>query len=263
MARVHAAAGHVRLLRLEVHRHFPGRPEVQPHRHQHSQLLLYLTGRGRQQIASQTHPVGPGTLVRLPTGVRHAFHRISPRAPLCLAMDFTGQRLTPSVVQIPAVELRQVRDALRRLAYWVRDGARPGLRAHAEALSLLTHLLEIGQPPSRPDTIRALSTLVEHRLSEPGAWALPISVLARRCGYQPDYLNRRIKQETGLTLSQFRDRTRLQHARTALAAGEPVSRAAQAAGFEDVNYFTRWFRQQTGQPPALWRRNHPVITRNS
>jgi AraC-like DNA-binding protein len=33
-----------------------------------------------------------------------------------------------------------------------------------------------------------------------------------------------------------------------------VAEAALQSGFEDPNYFARWFRRQTGQTPQAWRR---------
>lgn len=257
MADLSAAAAGVRLRRLAVHRHLADFGEVGAHRHRFSQVLLYLTGRGAQEVDDSTFPVGPGTLVILPPQTRHAFHRTAPRPPLCLVIDFTAPPPPATVRQMTAVGLREVRDALRRLAALVKDGQPSGLRASAEALGLLGRLIETAQAPPRIPQPGALQARVERRLAEPGAWALPIAVLARRCGYQQDYLNRRIKQETGLTLNQFRARVRLEHARAVLAAGGRSARAAQAAGFDDVNYFTRWFRQQTGLPPAQWRRQAP------
>jgi AraC family L-rhamnose operon transcriptional activator RhaR len=254
MADVGATAGRVRLRRLAVHRHLPDLGEVERHRHACAQLLLYLTGRGTQEVRGRSHAVGPGTLVVLPAGTPHAFHRTAPRPPLCLALDFSGVRVGAGVARVPMVELREVRDALRRLAALTKDGQPQGIRASAEALGLLGRLLDAARPGSRPPPPGNLRTRLEHRLAEPGAWALPIAVLARRCGYQQDYLNRRIKEETGLTLNQFRARVRLEHARAVLAAGGRSAQAAEASGFEDVNYFTRWFRQQMGIPPAQWRR---------
>jgi len=255
MAGMKAGVGRVRLKRLAVHRHLPDLGEVEAHRHGFAQILIYLTGRGVQEVNGVRHAVGPGTQVVLPSGTWHAFHRTAPRPPLCLALDFTGAPVRALVLRVPAVELREIRDALRRLAAWSKSGNPAGLQAGAEALGLLGRLLSLLQPKPRSGAAGGLRARLEHRLAEPGAWAWPVAVLARRCGYQQDYLNRRIKEETGLTLNQFRNRVRLDRACAALASGRRSAAAAEAAGFDDVNYFTRWFRLQTGIPPAAWKRS--------
>jgi AraC family L-rhamnose operon transcriptional activator RhaR len=76
----------------------------------------------------------------------------------------------------------------------------------------------------------------------------------QRSGYQRDHLNRLVKRETGLTLGQLRMQRRLARAKELLAQGIRVADVAEAVGVLDQNYFARWFRRQTGQPPSRWSR---------
>ncbi|MDX6766615.1 MAG: helix-turn-helix domain-containing protein [Candidatus Methylacidiphilales bacterium] len=248
-----ASAGGVRLLRLSVNRHLPAHQEVEAHRHRHAQALLYLTGRGEQEVHGRKHPVAPGTLVLVGPDVPHAFHRTTPRAPLCLVMDYRDPRGETAVVRLPALMMREIRDGLHHLA-GLRQNADTAVESAGWALVLLGKLRVLSQNGSRLPPRGGIRARLEKRLAEPGSWALPIAVLARQCGYQQDYLNRKVKEETGLTLNQYRARVRLDRARAVLAAGGRSAAAAEAAGFDDANYFTRWFRQQTGTPPATWRR---------
>jgi AraC family transcriptional regulator, transcriptional activator of pobA len=252
-SRLDVSAGGLKLLRLAVHRHLADHREVGAHRHGHAQVLLYLTGRGEQEMAGQRHPVGPGTLLLVPPGLSHAFHRTTPQAPLCLVLDYRGGGTEQAVVRLPALLMREVRDGLHHLATWRATGA-VSLEAAGWALVLLGKLRAAAGAGPRTVPAGGIRARLERRLAEPGAWALPVAVLARRCGYQQDYLNRKVKEETGLTLNQFRARARLDRARAVLTGGGKSAAAAEAAGFDDVNYFTRWFKQQTGQPPAAWAR---------
>jgi AraC family transcriptional regulator, transcriptional activator of pobA len=80
-------------------------------------------------------------------------------------------------------------------------------------------------------------------------------VVAKETGYQPDYLNRKLKRETGVGLRALRDRLRLEAAQQCLRSDASIADAAARAGFEDPNYFARWFRKQTGATPSDWRRS--------
>jgi AraC-like DNA-binding protein len=82
----------------------------------------------------------------------------------------------------------------------------------------------------------------------------PLADIARESGYVRDALSRRLKREHGLGLRALRDQERLQIAQVALREAGGVGEAATRAGFDDPNYFTRWFRKQTGLTPTAWRR---------
>jgi AraC-like DNA-binding protein len=47
---------------------------------------------------------------------------------------------------------------------------------------------------------------------------------------------------------------RLETAQAALRSTATVAEAANQSGFDDPNYFSRWFRRQTGRTPRAWRR---------
>jgi len=81
---------------------------------------------------------------------------------------------------------------------------------------------------------------------------LSIAELSTQTGYQPDYLNRRLKQATSLTLRQQRDFLRLEKANKLLSQSLPIAEVAMGSGFDDANYLARWFKRQTSLPPRLW-----------
>jgi AraC-like DNA-binding protein len=83
--------------------------------------------------------------------------------------------------------------------------------------------------------------------------ALPLDQIAQRVGYQHDYLNRLLKQHDGLTLGQLRARQLLTRSQQLLRGRQSVGDVAEALGFNDPNYFSRWFRKHTGQTPTQWR----------
>ncbi|WP_378949370.1 helix-turn-helix transcriptional regulator [Mesorhizobium sp. ANAO-SY3R2] len=80
---------------------------------------------------------------------------------------------------------------------------------------------------------------------------LGIGAVAMRQGVSPRYIQRLFEQE-GLTFSEFRRDARLDLARTSLDAADAgsISTIAFDAGFGDLSYFNRAFRQRFGVTPT-------------
>ena len=250
---------HVR--QLALHRHLPETTAVQPHVHHYSQCLLYLSGRGRQEINGRAYPVTTGTTVFLPPGCRHAFRREANRRPICLVLDFDwrGARLKPArVAMLPTATLHEVRSQLARLAHQQRQrGAGPALQISALILSLLDALLTgVAEPQSRQQQFQSpVARKLHGLLAAPETAALSLRKLAQHAGYQQDYLNRLLKQHDGLTLGQMRARKLVTRAQELLPRLDSIADVAEAVGFSDPNYFARWFRKHTGMSPKRWRNN--------
>lgn len=84
---------------------------------------------------------------------------------------------------------------------------------------------------------------------------LSVNSIAEQVHYSPAHLSMLFKKETGLTLSEAILRTRLKVAMDLLRTTlEPVSLIASKAGYADVQYFSRAFKQFTGLTPLEYRR---------
>src|SRR5262245_48134216 len=80
-----AAAGiSVRQLRLNQ---LATEPIMTLHAHDHGQLLVYLDGRGRQQIADKFYDCRPGSVVFVNPGAPHLYERSAARPALVLVLD--------------------------------------------------------------------------------------------------------------------------------------------------------------------------------
>lgn len=123
--------------------------------------------------------------------------------------------------------------------------------AASAALTILdTQLRSLGILPREN---RAMPAFVKKFINLAGAeesQAKSIGDLAGATGYQPDYLNRRFKQITGLTLLQQRDALNLEKAKRLITQGLPMQEVAARIGHDDPNYFSRWFKRHTGMPPS-------------
>jgi AraC-like DNA-binding protein len=78
--------------------------------------------------------------------------------------------------------------------------------------------------------------------------------LARRVGWSPRYLQRRLLAETGLTPKAAARVTRFDRARRALQdqPGLPLASLAADCGYYDQAHLAREFRELAGCPPSAW-----------
>ncbi len=241
---IHALGFVLRKLQLNRHRD----TEVAPHAHAYAQLILYLTGEGVQTIGRRARIARAGDLFLIPARLPHGFAVAGRSRPLCLVLDYEVDR-TARVRgvhrHLPAATLGELHALLARLP---RKG-RLTLDHYPAVLAVVARLLRPAPAAPETSTPPGLYERVEPHLRT----AAPLSTIAQNLGYHPDHLNRKLKREAGVGLRELRHRLRLAAAQNALRTQPSIAAAAQAAGFEDPNYFTRWFRQQTGKPPSAWR----------
>ena len=107
----------VRVRQLRLNQHTPEAVWT-VHSHDHGQLLIYLTGRGRQSAEGNNYDCRPGTIIHHPPGVSHSFEREMTRPPLVLVIDLDLEMVhsTPHpCAQMPDADLNKVRTAVMRL----------------------------------------------------------------------------------------------------------------------------------------------------
>ena len=249
---------------LRLNRHTPeARPE--PHQHDHAQILIYLSGSGVQSIDGERLHARPGTVVYVAPGKRHAFERQRSRRPLCLVIDLHldgEQRITGQQAQLNAADLTRIRARMSELfGPRGRDSRAMLLRLGAVILDVLDPALaELGWLGKKGQSAgrRSTTAKVERALASGKAEGESLQQLARRIGYQQDYLNRLLKAECGATLGQLRAKFRLEEAQRLLRDGRlPIADVAEQVGMLDNNYFARWFKAQTGMTPSAWRAAGP------
>lgn len=83
---------------------------------------------------------------------------------------------------------------------------------------------------------------------------LTLSRLSRRLGYPSKQVSMAVNQLCGENLSRFINGHRIRHACTLLEAGESVTAAMFASGFNTKSNFNREFARITGLSPSQWRR---------
>lgn len=239
------------LRKLQLNRHREA--EVVPHTHDFTQLILFLSGQGLQLIRDKAHEARAGDLFIIPPEIEHGYKVAGSSRPLCLVLDYHRSGRTTRVThrKLPQQALNELHGLLAQ----VPTKGRPTLSDYPAIIAVIARLLEPStlQPPVVPTT--AGKPLVE-RVRQGLRDNRSLTELAKETGYVRDALSRKLKREHGLGLRALRDQERLQAAQAALLTVESIAEAATRAGFEDPNYFTRWFRKQTGIPPGHWRNQH-------
>lgn len=259
----------VRVRQLRLNQHTPEAVWT-PHTHDHGQLLLYLKGRGRQNIDGKVHECRPGTVMYLAPGASHGFARELVKPPLVLVMDVDLEitRSTPHpCAQMPDADLTRVRGSVTRL-FQIRqvEHRESVVLVGSIVLEILDRaLLAVGwlKPFNRYGDAKLMNTtkFVERVLDRMDGPSVGLEQIAARSGYQMDHLNRRLKAECGLTLGQLRSRHRLKRAQQYIQQGLPIQTVGERVGILDNNYFSRWFRQQTGMSPSAWKQSPRVAVR--
>ncbi len=240
---IHALGFVLRKLQLNRHRE----AEVAPHGHDYTQLILYLAGEGAQVIRGRRHEARAGDLFIIPPGLPHGYAVVGRSRPLCLVLDYETARRSTRLThrRLPQHTLNELHGLLAR----VPTKGRPTLSDYPAIIAVIARLLEPSASDQHAPSPPPLIERVRGRLREPQS----LEAVARDAGYTRDTLSRKFKREHGLGLRALRDQLRLEAAQEALQANAEVAEAAAKAGFEDPNYFSRWFKKQTGVTPSAWR----------
>ena len=102
--------------------------------------------------------------------------------------------------------------------------------------------------------VQALMASVQERYAEP---ELSLSALADSAGMSPNYLSTLFRQQTGKTFSDYLLAYRIEMARALLADTDlKIYEIAFRVGFSDAKYFSKAFKDATGQTPLQYRAVH-------
>lgn len=253
----------LRVHRVRLNQHMPEQVWT-THSHDHGQLLIYLNGRGKQQMSTRSYDCRPGSVVYVPAGESHAYSRQMAVAPLILVidLDFEVTRATAHPLSLLAqADLTKIRRAVAELCALRMPDQRENMLAVASlVITILDRaLLAAGwlKPFNRfgDRQTKALTQFSERLLERMNDADVSLEDIAKRAGYELAALNRKLKAESGLTLGQLRSKFRLDRAQKLIRQGLKMNEVAKRTGMPDSNYFSRWFRLQTGMTPRQFKKN--------
>ncbi|MEO5959356.1 MAG: helix-turn-helix domain-containing protein [Opitutaceae bacterium] len=175
-------------------------------------------------------------------------------------------------VMFRAPSEKQFRAALKQIVQWnpqVDAGAlhaaffqtRVLARAHYEAmlrllasfaqhLALVANELMIAQTTAEPPAVAKARAFIAAQLGE----ELSLDQVARAANMSPFYFCKVFKAATGVTLTDYVARARVEATKQLLLnPNMRVSEAAYEAGFQSLSQFNRVFRRVEGQSPSAYR----------
>ncbi|MFZ9682315.1 MAG: helix-turn-helix domain-containing protein [Cephaloticoccus sp.] len=232
-------------------------------------LWFVWEGRGRMVTSDGELRLRPGVCLWMRPG-RHYEAVQDPAARLGVnyihfGVRRAGKDLPLSAFDPPFEVLRSrqvefVDAVMRRIVELDGDGAE-ATAANALLGGLLTelareHAAARHQPtPGTEQRHRDLVLEVAGRIRESPAQAPAVADLARQAGYSVDHFSRVFQKVTGLRPQDYVINARIERARQLLAESDlTIGGVAENVGFQDIFYFSRQFRQKTGQTPTEFRR---------
>lgn len=125
------------------------------------------------------------------------------------------------------------------------------LQSFAEQLGHYAESLAIIEEGSEPAAIAKARRYIHAHLED----ALPLGIVAREAGLSESHFCRLFKESTGLTLTDYINRCRVEAAKRELLKPEKrVSEIAFEVGYQSLSQFNRSFARITGTSPTLWRK---------
>jgi len=252
-----------KIQRFAHHKHSDQSDKISAHKHTHSQFLLYLRGRGIQTTDSGKHAVMRGSFLYFPPQTLHGFIKSMESPPLSLVFDFKEKKALgskPIFKSLAPPVLSEIERTLHRMIQSTDLDHDKSPRMAAQILTLFAVLHDnLGQGNESTTRIHPVTSKVRRLLTDlPKAVGTPRE-LATLIREDLSSLNRKIRNESGLNLGTLLDERRLELSYAGLLTKElPISQIAWDTGFQDPNYFSRWFKKKVGQTPKQWQAGAPA-----
>ncbi|MFI5356435.1 MAG: helix-turn-helix domain-containing protein [Opitutales bacterium] len=232
-------------------------------------LWFVWDGRGRMLLDQGEVVLHPGVCVWMRPGHRYEAEQDADRR---LGVNFIHFSLKQPGVDLPlsafrprfeVLHSRQVEfvDVMMRRIIELR--AEPGAATASAATLMGGLLLELEREQAAAVPQRTSATDQRHRdvmlrlaarIRESPAHTAAVADLARAAGYSVDHFSRLFLKVIGSRPQDYIIQAKIERARQLLAESDlTVGLIAEALGFQDIFYFSRQFRQRTGQAPTEFR----------
>jgi len=255
---------------------------IAPHAHpEHCQILLVAQGGGQIRIEGRHHAIAAPALIVIPQGLVHAieFSSDTDGVVATIARPYLQRVIGPEPELFAAIERPRCQcldadwpglgatleafEALAQEFVWQGPGRRAAIASHL--LRILVVLLrlhradgaeddaEAALPPvarRRRELVHSYRALIERHFRN----GQTMSFYAEALHVPPARLNAACQSEIGTSATRLLfDRQMIEAKRHLLYTDLSVAQIAQALGFEDAAYFTRFFTKRAGLPPSRFR----------
>ena len=247
------------------------------HEHPFYELVYVVSGEVDFFIAGHVYPIGSGTLLTFPPGVRHGVlvRTSAPYERYTMHFDARAvgmERRMLLLSSIPQDILGVVTAEQGEAAIW-RNMERSGLAQTLEAMETLRnmsrdtlasvmpiyleavlaaliprsgHSQAFSADSKRNGSQQQIVAWVDQHYTEPST----LETLAEHFFLSKGYLSALFRQATGSTLKDYVRARRMAHVQTLLSIGIPPAQAAARVGFADYTTFYRAYVRSFGHPPS-------------
>ncbi len=249
------------------------------------QLLFVLSGQLQLSIGNEDYKLRPNSCAFYGPDCPHRLHISSEEPCVLYSLHFEWERGLPTPVH-PAPNIRENEEAEWRqppreyqIAIDEHGGIRlpnafyaPGLEPYfrnvideysnqepcyemamrAQMTALLAELvrLQLLESPD-PGRCKIAPALEAIKLNPERNWTS--RELAQKCGYNPTYFAELFKETIGFGPKTYMVRERIRRAKKLLLTHARITDIAESLGYENVHYFSRNFKENTGLTPSEYR----------
>ncbi|WP_276352630.1 helix-turn-helix domain-containing protein [Cohnella caldifontis] len=262
--------------------------ELQEHAHEFIEVCAVAEGSGEHYIDGGHFKVSRGDVFYIPVGVSHVFRPLSasPGQRLVVYNCLFTRGALESILRLIPIEdelgafFREMEDGRRwfavrdpsceaeRILARLRDesarrAAGHAALLHAGMLELLVHLFRQsrngrdGRPATAgaSEAVRAWLARIDRSSAEP----VRAERIAGELGISARQLQRWVRKETGMSLTEYAQNARIRESCRLLAeSAMPVATVASAVGYQDMKFFNRLFKLKTGLTPGEYRRQAKI-----
>jgi AraC-like DNA-binding protein len=158
-------------------------------------------------------------------------------------LNLDAGEVTRRYQETPVVERREYEATVRLLQFF------------ADQLGPLAGQIVLRQQPNEPAPITRARKIIQEQYGE----KLSLAEVARQAGMSPFYFCKTFRRITGLKLTQYISRVRVEKARELLLnVNYRVTEVGFAVGFQSVTNFNRVFKSLAGESPTEYRQHLPA-----
>jgi len=224
-------------------------------------------GSGRMQLRDRDVELRPGTLIWMRPGGRYVTQQ-NPRDPMGVDFahfDLLDKRSRPIIdaARLPAEvhllpDVAYVQSVMSRVAALMDPNHAADARTRASVAGALLHGLAMDVAtriqPARHDPAMAVIQPIMAKMADRPEYPWSVESLAADAGYSVAHFRTLFIRASGVSPQRYLLQRRMTAARTMLAETSlTISAIAETLGYRDVYFFSRQFRQLTGQTPTQYR----------
>lgn len=229
----------------------PGDNSAAMHSHEVTEMVYFLNGHGTSTIDNNVYSVKTNCFAIMPSGIKHdqiseeTIDTICIGVSECNLLNVSGVWVDPDG-QIKSTLLRFIEELSRKKAGY--SMLTQGLLY--TAVGLMQRAMQTNAPMDRKQSIvdRAIH-IIEER-----AGNISIDDISGQLFVSKDYLRHLFRHYTGQSPMKTIINARIEHAKNLLPNNNlTITMVAEECGFENPYYFSRIFKEITGQTPSDFR----------